>query len=133
MTYTKDIFSDIEKQIPIEKLGLSLPTVYALRNGNVRTLGELWDAFLHNNLIKFRNIGMVKYTEITKKLDQLQSESFRDDIKLKDALEQKSKQVEKQIQEYREAIQKLTQEQNVYKQKIENLTHSIEKGKDNGK
>ena len=132
MQIKPDIFTIKEKQMPIEKLGLSNATNNTLHQNDIDTLGDLLDIVLHDNLMNFRNLGKVKYNEIMIKLQRLESKSFRDEIQLKDALTQKYKDLEKQIKEYHEAIRKLTQEKNIYEEQIYQLTKKISQKTEQG-
>ena len=130
MTINTDIFTTEDKQIPVEKLGFSNATVNALRGNNINTLGDLLDIVLHDNLMQFRNIGKVKYNEIMLKIHRLESKNFRDEIQLKEALIQKYKDLNKQINEYHKAIRKLTHEKDLYEERIYQLTKNISQSKE---
>jgi predicted nuclease with TOPRIM domain len=130
MHINTDIFTDKDKQLPVEKLGFCTGTLNTLRANDIYTLGELLEYAMHRNLMGLRNLGRVKYDEIMSKLFRLQAQSFRDEIQFKDVLIQKSKDIDKKISEYNAAIRKLNQEKSIYEQQITKLNQSI---KGNGK
>jgi len=132
MHINTDIFTDKDKQLPVEKLGFCTATINTLRSNEIYTLGELLEYALHRDLMSMRNLGRVKYEEIMSKLLRLQSKNFRDEIELKEVLIQKHKELDKKIVEYQKAIRKLNKEKDVYEQQIYQLTQSISK-KDNQK
>lgn len=107
MILNTDIFTDKDKQLPVEKLGFCVATINILRSNEIDTLGKLLEYALHRDLMGLHNLGRVEYNEIMSKLLRMQSENFRDEIELKKVLTQKHKELNEKIKVYQSAINKL--------------------------
>lgn len=104
-------FSNEEKKLSVRDMGLSTGASNALLAGDINTLADLTTVILNGRLMKYRNIGQKKYDEIIARFEELQDKSFYANAEKIVVYKTRKNEIQKQIDEYKQEIQKLEQEQ----------------------
>jgi len=120
-------FTDIELQTSIRDMVFSTRTRHALLGNGINTLKELLDVMDCNRLGDLHLIGSQCIKEINSKVAEMQTTKYRDFKENMTAAEQRKKDIDKQIKQYKNAIMKLENEQKYNDQVIIKLKQTYEK------
>ena len=107
--------------ISIKDLGLSTGATNALLNGDVETLQQLIDANKKGNLMKYRNLGKIKYLEIINKLYEIDHSDIVDAINNETALKEIHANISKKISSYKSSIAALEIEKKICEEQIKQI------------
>ena len=116
MTNEKDYNS-----ILIEDLGLSTGATNTLLAGDIKTLQQLIDVNKAGNLMKYRNLGKIKYLEIINKLYEIEHSDVIDAINDEKALKELHANISKKISSYKNSISALEMEKKICEEQLQNI------------
>lgn len=111
----------------VRDMGLSNGATNALLLGDINTFAELLDVISKGNLMKYRNIGATKYTEIVTRVYEIQQSGLSKNLGEADALRARSKEIAKQIADYEHAITLLKTQKKICDNKLNQLNAEIKR------
>ena len=111
-------FTEKELDTPIKQMGLSSRATSRLVLYDIPTLRDLLDAIENIGLSKFYGLGKKTENEIMQKINEMQTSKYRDINARLEAIEQKDKAAEKEIDRCNAVIEKLTQKRQMYQSQI---------------
>ena len=109
----------------VRDMGMSTAATNALLQGDINTFAELLDVISKGNLMKYRNIGEKKYTEIVTRVYEIQESGLSKNLSEADALRARSKEIEKQISDYEHAITLLKTQKKICDNRLNQLSEQI--------
>lgn len=111
----------------VRDMGMSTAATNALLQGDINTFAELLDVISKGKLMKYRNIGEKKYTEIVTRVYEIQESGASKNLSETDALRARSKEIEKQISDYEHAITLLKTQKKICDNRLNQLSEQISK------
>lgn len=111
----------------VRDMGMSTAATNALLQGDINTFAELLDVISKGKLMKYRNIGEKKYTEIVTRVYEIQESGASKNLSEADALRARSKEIEKQISDYEHAITLLKTQKKICDNRLNQLSEQISK------
>ena len=111
----------------VRDMGMSTAATNALLQGEINTFAELLDVISKGKLMKYRNIGEKKYTEIVTRVYEIQESGASKNLSEADALRARSKEIEKQISDYEHAITLLKTQKKICDNRLNQLSEQISK------
>lgn len=111
----------------VRDMGMSTAATNALLQGDINTFAELLDVISKGKLMKYRNIGEKKYTEIVTRVYEIQESGASKNLSEADALRARSKEIEKQISDYEHAITLLKTQKKICDKRLNQLSEQISK------
>lgn len=100
-------FSDQELIMSVQDIGLSTRATHALLWQNIKTLNDLIRAVETTDLKKFHYIGKTTVNEIMKKLEEMQTRTWRENHAKLREFENKTAEIKAEIAKHYEEIAKL--------------------------
>lgn len=100
-------FTDDELKISIKNIGLSTRAKHSLLTYNINTLRDLIKAIESTGLNNIRNMGKTSIAEVMKKLEEMQTRTWRENHAKLREFENKTAEIKAEIAKHYEEIAKL--------------------------